>query len=120
MYSQHLNSSSLNPDKKTHTWGTSLAVHKLRVCVSNAGGSGSNPGQRTKMPHAQRHGPKKKKRPTDNLETGRHMKTEGDGVRKLETDQKEKLVLGVGEETVSELGQKGRGGAGLGRRWVGP
>ena len=48
------------------------------------------------------------------------MKTEGDGVRKLETDQKEKLVLGVGEETVSELGQKGRGGAGLGRRWVGP
>ena len=62
----------------------------------------------------------KKKRPTDNLETGRHMKTEGDGVRKPETDQKEKLVLGVGEGTVSELGQKGRGGAGLGRRWVGP
>ena len=48
------------------------------------------------------------------------MKTEGDGVRKPETDQKEKLVLGVGEGTVSELGQKGRGGAGLGRRWVGP
>lgn len=96
MHSQHLNPSSLNPDKKTHIWGTSLAVQKLRVHVSNAGGSGSNPGQRTNIPHDQRHDQKlkKKKRPTDNLETGRHMKTERDGVRKPETDQREKLAVG--------------------------
>ena len=32
--------------------GTSLAVQWLRLCASNAGGTGSIPGQGTKIPHA--------------------------------------------------------------------
>ena len=41
--------------------GTSLAVQWLRHHASNAGGSGSNPGLGTKIPHAMQCGKKKKK-----------------------------------------------------------
>ena len=41
--------------KMVHT-GTSLAVQGLRLQASNAGGTGSIPGQGTKIPHAVRHG----------------------------------------------------------------
>ena len=35
--------------------GTSLAVQRLRLCTSNAGGTDSIPGRGTKIPHAARH-----------------------------------------------------------------
>ena len=38
---------------KGNIW-TSLAVQWLRLCTSNAGGAGSNPGQGTKIPRAMR------------------------------------------------------------------
>ena len=41
--------------------GTSSAVQWLRFCASTAGGMGSIPGQRTRIPHATQHGPKKRK-----------------------------------------------------------
>ena len=41
--------------------GTTLAIHGLRLCTSNAGARGMIPGQRTKMPHAMRYGKKKNK-----------------------------------------------------------
>ena len=40
--------------------GTSLAVQWLRLCTSTAGGMGSIPDWRTKIPRAARHGQKKK------------------------------------------------------------
>ena len=42
--------------------GTTLAIHGLRLCTSNAGAIGMIPGQRTKMLHAMRYGKKKKKK----------------------------------------------------------
>ena len=42
--------------------GTSLVVQWLRLCAPNAGGTGSIPGQGTKIPHATRHSPKEKKK----------------------------------------------------------
>ena len=41
--------------------GNSLVVLWLRLCASTAGGTGSIPGQGTKIPHAAQHGQKKKK-----------------------------------------------------------
>ena len=41
--------------------GTSLAVQWLRFRASTAGGTGSIPGQGTKIPHAKRHGQKNQK-----------------------------------------------------------
>ena len=41
--------------------GTSLVVQWLRLCTPSAGGMGSIPGQRTKIPHAMQHSQKKKK-----------------------------------------------------------
>ena len=41
--------------------GTSLAVQRLRLCASTAGGAGSIPGWGTKIPHAVRRGQKVKK-----------------------------------------------------------
>ena len=38
--------------------GASLAVQWLRLCTSTAGGTGSNPGQRTKISHSARCGQK--------------------------------------------------------------
>ena len=40
--------------------GTSLAVQWLRLCASTAEGTGSIPGQGTKIPHATEHSQKKK------------------------------------------------------------
>ena len=37
---------------------TSLAVQWLRICASNAGGTGSIPGQETKIPHPMPYGQK--------------------------------------------------------------
>ena len=37
---------------------TSLAVQWLRICTSNAGGTGSTPGQETKIPHPMPYGQK--------------------------------------------------------------
>ena len=42
--------------------GTSLVVQQLKLCPSDAGGAGSIPGWRTKIPHALKYGQKKKKR----------------------------------------------------------
>ena len=42
--------------------GTSLAVQGLRLHASNAGGTGSIPGQGTKIPHAKQHSQKTKKK----------------------------------------------------------
>ena len=42
-------------------WGTFLEVQWLRLCASTAGGTGSTPGRGTAIPHAVRHGQKKKK-----------------------------------------------------------
>ena len=42
--------------------GTFLAVQWLRLCTSTAGGTGSIPGQRTKIPHAMQCNQKKKKK----------------------------------------------------------
>ena len=42
--------------------GTSLAVHWLRLQTSTAGGMGSILGLGIKIPHATRHGQKKKKK----------------------------------------------------------
>ena len=42
--------------------GTSLAVQWLRLCTSTAGGTGSIPGQGTKIPHAMQCNQKKKKK----------------------------------------------------------
>ena len=36
--------------------GTSLVVQWLRLCASDAGGTGSIPGRGTKIPHAVQHG----------------------------------------------------------------
>ena len=36
---------------KTQRIGTSLAVQRLRLCASTAGGAGSIPGRVTKIPH---------------------------------------------------------------------
>ena len=41
--------------------GTSLAVQWLRLCTSTAGGTGSIPGQGTKIPHAMQCNQKKEK-----------------------------------------------------------
>ena len=41
---------------------TSLAVRWLRLCASNAGVTGSIPGQRTKISYASQRGQKKKKK----------------------------------------------------------
>ena len=49
-------------------WGDLLAVQWLRLCTSNAGGVGSVPDQRTKIPHAVWCGQKSiKKKKTKNL-----------------------------------------------------
>ena len=45
-----------------HLPGTSLVVQWLRLCTSTAWGTGSIPGQGTKIPRAMWHGQKKKKR----------------------------------------------------------
>ena len=45
------------PVFKTAFLGTFLAVQRLRLCASNAGGAGSISGWGTKIPHA--HGDKK-------------------------------------------------------------
>ena len=50
------------PYIKLAHWGTSLAVKRLGLCRSTAGGMGSTPGQGTKILHAKRHGQKKKKK----------------------------------------------------------
>ena len=42
--------------------GTFLAVQWLRFYASSSGGTGSVPGQGTKIPHATQHGKKKKKK----------------------------------------------------------
>ena len=42
-------------------FGTSLAVQWLRLCASNAGDTGSNPGQGTKTLHDAMVWPKKKR-----------------------------------------------------------
>ena len=42
--------------------GNPLVVHLLGLCASNAGGTGSIPGQGTKISHALRHLQKKKER----------------------------------------------------------
>ena len=51
-----------SPDFSQAEAGTSLVVQWLGLCVSTAGGTGSIPGRGTKIPHALRHGPKKKKK----------------------------------------------------------
>ena len=40
--------------------GTSLAIQRLRLCSPNAGGTGLIPDWETEIPHAARHGKKKK------------------------------------------------------------
>ena len=39
-----------------------MVVQWLRLCASNAGGTGSRPGWETKIPHDAWHGQKKKKK----------------------------------------------------------
>ena len=39
--------------------GTSLEAQRLRLCASNAGGAGSIPGLRMKIPHVVQHSQKK-------------------------------------------------------------
>ena len=46
---------------KNKICGTSLVVQWLRLCTSNAGGTGSFPGSGTKIPHASWYGEKIKK-----------------------------------------------------------
>ena len=46
---------------KTLIRGTFLVVQWLRLCAPNAGGLGSNSGQKTKIPQAVSHSQKKKK-----------------------------------------------------------
>ena len=53
----------------TQMW-TSLAVQWLRLCTPNAGGMGSIPGQRTKIPHAMQHSARKKKKKIRGKEPG--------------------------------------------------
>ena len=60
-----------NKKKKITSAGTSLGVQWLRLQASNAKGTGSIPGQGTKMPHAARHGQKTTKNKTKQS----HLKT---------------------------------------------
>ena len=61
--------------------GTSLAVQWLRRCTSNAGGTGSIPGQGPKIPHAARHSQKIKTYKTSNCEKRRvHTQDIGNAV----------------------------------------
>ena len=57
--------------KKKIGQGTSLAVQWLRLCTSTAGGTGSIPGQGTKIPHAPR--PKKKKKKPLKIKIGQNL-----------------------------------------------
>ena len=50
--------------KKKKKFETSLVVHLLRLCPSNAGGVGSIPGQGTEIPHAAWHSQKERKKYT--------------------------------------------------------
>ena len=49
-------------NQESYIQGTSLAVQWLRLCASTVGGMGSIPGWGTKIQHAMRCSPKKKKR----------------------------------------------------------
>ena len=49
-------------DSKFPSLWTSLAVQWLRLCASNAGGTGSIPDWGTKIPRASKRGQKKKKK----------------------------------------------------------
>ena len=51
---------SWNYLRKMFFSGTSLVVQWLRLHIFTAGSTGSIPGGRTKIPHATRHGQKKK------------------------------------------------------------
>ena len=64
LHIQFKNESFSKPERKSNkvrmtTLGTSLAVQWLKLCISTAGGTGSIPGQGTKIPHAMQRGQKK-------------------------------------------------------------
>ena len=56
-----IHSDGLDSSLKQRVFGISMTVQWLRLHASNAGGAGSIPGQRTRIPHAAGHGQKEKK-----------------------------------------------------------